>query len=99
MSEKFKINLMIAGKNYPLTIEREQEEKYRRAEREVNSLVATYRTKFRAEPEDYLAMAALQLSVSNVAVEMSQTVNDDSEINILKEVDAKLDRYFTGEKK
>ncbi len=60
---KFNIRLTIAGKGYPLTIEREAEEKYRRAERQINDLVSKFRGRFRAESEDYLAMAALQIAV------------------------------------
>lgn len=94
MSEKFNIKLTIAGKSYPLTIEREKEEKYRRAEREINTLVSMYKTRFRAEPEDYLAMAALQISVNNVEMEMSRSLGDD--IDKLVELDTRLDNYLNN---
>ena len=87
---KFNIKLTIAGKSYPLSIEREAEEKYRRAERQINELVAKFRGRFRAEPEDYLAMAALQIAVHNVEMEMSRTVAGD-DVEALKELDARLD--------
>lgn len=94
MADKFEIKLNIAGKSYPLTIERAMEEKYRRAEREVNQLVSTYRGRFRAESQDYLAMAALQIAVSNVEMEMSRSLGE--ELDTLKELDIKLDDHFTG---
>ncbi|MCD7970638.1 MAG: cell division protein ZapA [Alistipes sp.] len=94
MSDKFNIKLTIAGKSYPLTIERDMEEKYRRAEREVNQLVAKFRGRFRAESEDYLAMAALQIAVSNVEMEMSRSLGE--ELDRLKELDIKLEDHFSG---
>ena len=66
MEQKLNIKLTIAGKSYPLKIDREKEAVYRRAEKEVNALVSMYKTSFRAEPEDYLAMAALGLVISIV---------------------------------
>ncbi|MCC8020304.1 MAG: cell division protein ZapA [Rikenellaceae bacterium] len=92
-SEKFNIKLNIAGKSYPLTIERAMEEKYRRAEREVNQLVAKFRGRFRAESQDYLAMAALQIAVSNVELEMSRSLGE--ELDALKELDIRLGEHFS----
>lgn len=94
MSNKFNIRLNIAGKSYPLSIEREMEEKYRRAEREVNELVAKFRGRFRAEGEDYLAMAALQIAVANVEMEMSRSLGED--IDALNEIDKELEDYLAS---
>lgn len=49
-----------------MTIPQAEEEKYRRAARDINSLIAAYKTRFMAEPEDYLAMAALQVAADKV---------------------------------
>lgn len=94
MAEKFNIKLTIAGKSYPIPIDRDKEEKYRRAEKEVNRLVSKYKTMYVAEPNDYLAMAALQLSLNNVEMEMSRSLGDD--IDNLVEIDAKLDQYLNA---
>lgn len=92
MSQKFNIRLTIAGKSYPLSIERENEEKYRRAEAEINDLVTEFRGRFRAENEDYLAMAALQIALANVEMEMSRSLGDD--IDALVDLDRQLDSYL-----
>ncbi len=92
MAPKLNIKLNIAGKSYPLSIEREKEEKYRRAEREVNELITKFRSRFRAEDEDYLAMAALQISLANVEMEMSRSLGDD--IDALMEINKELDDYL-----
>lgn len=92
MSQKLNIKLTIAGKSYPLSIERESEEKYRRAEAEINDLVTEFRGRFRAETEDYLAMAALQIALANVEMEMSRSLGD--EIDALVDIDRRLDDYL-----
>ncbi len=92
MSQKLNIKLTIAGKGYPLSIERENEEKYRRAEAEINDLVTEFRGRFRAETEDYLAMAALQIALANVEMEMSRSLGD--EIDALVDIDRQLGSYL-----
>lgn len=92
MSQKLNIKLTIAGKSYPLPIEREEEEKYRRAEAEINDLVTVYRGKYRAETEDYLALAALQIALTNVELEMSRSLGN--EIDALIDIDRQLDSYI-----
>lgn len=97
MSGKFNIRLTIAGKVYPLTIARDKEEVYRKAEREINALVTKYKTRFRAETDDYLAMSALQIAVNNVEMELSRSLGDD--IDKLVELDARLDGYIAQTEK
>lgn len=94
MSDKLNIKLTIAGKSYPLSIEREMEEKYRKAEREINDLMVKFRGKFRAEDSDYLAMAALQISLAKVEMELSRSLGDD--IDALEQMDKDLDRYINS---
>ena len=54
MAATRRISVRLAGKEYPMTIPQAEEEKYRRAARDINSLIAAYKTRFMAEPEDYL---------------------------------------------
>ncbi|MCL2560767.1 MAG: cell division protein ZapA [Rikenellaceae bacterium] len=93
MSQKLNIRLTIAGKSYPLSIERENEEKYRRAEVEINELVTEFRGRFRAENEDYLAMAALQIALANIEMEMSRSLGD-KEVDALAQIDRRLGNYL-----
>lgn len=94
MSDKLNIKLTIAGKSYPLSIERRDEEKYRRAEGEINGLVTEFRGRFRAETEDYLALAAIQIALANVEMEMSRSLGE--EIDALKDIDRELDEYLNS---
>lgn len=94
MSDKLNIKLTIAGNSLPMSIERESEEKYRRAEREINDLVVKFRGKFRADESVYLAMAALQVSLAKVEMELSRSLGDD--IDALVEMDKELDSYLNS---
>ncbi len=94
MSEKLNIKLTIAGKVYPLTIDREIEERYRRAEADINKAVTDFRGRIRAETEDYLALAALQIALTKVEMEMSRSLG--SEIDALKDIDKELDRHLNS---
>jgi cell division protein ZapA len=88
----FNIKLNIAGKVYPLTIVRENEELFRRAEREINDLASKLRTKYRAEREDYLAMAAFYIALDKVKMEMSRSLGED--IDKLVELEKRLDKWL-----
>lgn len=49
--QKFNIRLNVAGKSYALGIEREKEEIFRRAEKEVNRLTAAVESQYMADRE------------------------------------------------
>ena len=46
MAATRRISVRLAGKEYPMTIPQAEEEKYRRAARDINSLIAVYKTRF-----------------------------------------------------
>ncbi len=94
MSQKLRIKLTIAGRTYPLNIDTEKEERYRRAEREINSLVTRFESNYRLEPIDHLAMAALQISVTQIEMEMSRNMNSDRDE--LNKLDKDLDKYLNS---
>ena len=94
MSQKLRIKLTIAGRAYPLSIDKEKEERYRRAEREINSLVTRFESSYRLEPIDHLAMASLQISMTQVEMEMSR--NMDSDRDELVKLDRDLDNYLNS---
>ena len=60
MDEEFLINIVIAGKKYPLTIKRHEEELVRAAADQINSKILQYRQHFAVEVDtkDLLAMVA-----------------------------------------
>ena len=73
---KFRINIKIDGRNYPLQIDRKDEEKYRLAAKIVNETVRKYRELYRdMESTDILAMTAFQVALGSA--EMQQRENDN----------------------
>jgi len=68
--KKFRINIKIDGKNYNLTINIEDEERYRLAAKRVNEVVRKYREQFGdQDSKDILAMAAFQIALSNTEIQ------------------------------
>ena len=87
-----RITVKIGGKEYPMTINQNDEEKYRRAAKEINKLIAAYKASYVAEPEDYLAMAAMQVAVNKVNLEMDRALSD--QIDALDEIGREIDSYL-----
>ncbi len=90
--QEFNIKLNIAGKSYPLGIEREKEAIFRRAEREVNRLMAAVESQYMADRADYLAVVALQLAVRVVELESSRSLGKD--IDRLEELDRQVEEHL-----
>lgn len=68
--KKFRINIKIDGKSYPLTINIEDEERYRLAAKRVDEIVRKYREQFGdQDSKDILAMAAFQIALSNTEIQ------------------------------
>lgn len=61
---RFKINIKIDGKSYELTIDREDEERYRKAAKLVNETLIGYRQRFQTDEKDIMAMTAFQQALN-----------------------------------
>ena len=94
MSDTRRITVKVAGKEFAMTVPKQDEEKYRRAVQEINGLVSVYKSSFVGEPEDHLAMAALQVAVDKVGLEMDRSAG--SEIARLEELEKEIDRYMNN---
>ena len=86
--------MRLAGKEYPMTIPQTEEEKYRRAAQDINALISVYKTRFAAEPEDYLAMAALQVAVDKVGLEMKRELTEEMER--LQQIEQEINDYLNN---
>ncbi|MCD7964141.1 MAG: cell division protein ZapA [Rikenellaceae bacterium] len=89
MTGKIRIVLKIAGREYPLTIDRKDEEKYRKAAKNVNELVTLYSKSYSADFENYLAMTSLQLALANINNESKGDVSPITED--LRKLESELD--------
>ena len=74
MSESnFRINIKIDGRNYPLNIDRRDEERYRKAAKIVNETISEFRTRFQNnDQQDIMAMTAFQAVLNYVRMENRQ---------------------------
>lgn len=65
MSE-LSIRLNIAGRTYPLTIERDEEEQVRKAAKQIDAKINALKEQYAVnDMQDYLAMVALELAIQS----------------------------------
>lgn len=83
-----KIRINIDGKSYTLNIPREKEEIFRRAEKDINHLIASIQSQYQAEREDYLAVIAMEFAVK--ALTMESRAGADEQTARLEELDRML---------
>jgi len=96
MEDKLSIKVNVADRYYPLKIDRNDEEKIRKAAKMINDKVLQYRQKYAdKDTQDFLAMAALQY-VTKVIEYDQKFVYSPLEDNI-KELSEELDDYLKGE--
>ena len=91
-----RITVKIGGKEYPMTIKQNDEEKYRRAAKEINKLITAYKASYVAEPKDYLAMAAIQVAVGKVTLEMDRSLSN--QLAELEALNREIDNYLNDVK-
>ena len=89
--EKLKINVVIAGRNYPLSISSTKEEEgMRKAAKSINNLIALFEQNYAvSDKQDVLAMCALQFaSKLEIATIQKQSTNKDAldKIKLLTEM-------------
>ena len=87
------IKVNIAGRTYPLTIERSEEEMIRKAADNINASIKDLKENYAVKDiQDLLAMTALQLSTKSNTI--SKEVDDDKVANELKALDKELSDFL-----
>jgi cell division protein ZapA len=96
MDEKLSIRINIADRYYPLKIDRNDEEKIRKAARTINEKVLQYKQKYTdKDTQDFLAMAALQFVIKIFDGEgIKQDIQPDEKI---RELADELERVLNKE--
>lgn len=93
---KLDIKLNIVGKTYSMRIDPAKEEVYRLAEREVNRYVTKFQQK-RIDGygvQDYLAVVALQLAMSNIRLAQDREVGDE-DLKRIAQLSEQLEEYLS----
>lgn len=96
MDDKLSIKVNLAERYYPLKIDRDDEEKVRRAARLINEKVLQYKQKYAdKDTQDFLAMAALQFVIK--VIEMEDQVDLTPFEEKIKEISEKAGDFLKKE--
>lgn len=94
MTDKLSININIDGRVFPLTIIREDEEKYRKAAKIVNDTVLQYKKRYaNHDARDFLAMTAFQFVLKNL--DMEEQADESPFIEEIEKLNQVLGEYLS----
>jgi len=93
MDDKLSIRVNVADRYYPLKVERDNEEKIRKAARMINEKVLQYKQRYSdKDVQDFLAMASLQYVIK--LIEDEEKITSDHLTGNLKELIDKIDEVL-----
>ncbi len=93
MDDKLSINITIAHRIYPMTINRNDEEKIRRAVKIINDRILLYQQKYSGKDnQDCLAMATLQFVIQ--VIELMEKNENDNTMKLIEEINSELSGYL-----
>lgn len=93
MDSSFHIKLQIAGRYYPLIIDRSEEEIIRKAARVINEKVQQYQQRYKdKDGQDFLAMAAFQFVVSLIKLEEQNS--EAPLVSAIEEISEELEEFI-----
>jgi cell division protein ZapA len=86
--DKLKINIVIAGRSYPLSVDNTKEEEgMRKAANAINKLISMYEQNYAvSDKQDVLAMCALQFASKLEISSLDKTSDSTETVNKLKEL-------------
>lgn len=94
MTDKLSININIDGRIYPLTIVRDEEERYRKAAKILNDIILQYKKRYADhDSKDFLAMTAFQFVLKNL--ELEEQADDSPFIEEIKDLNDVLGEYLS----
>ncbi len=99
MDKKIRINIQVGESRYPLWVNMDDEPIIREAARMVNRRLITYTTKYRGAatltPENFLAMAAVDLAATQLR-QQGQSVNTETIEADLAQINNDLEQFLNG---
>lgn len=93
---KLKVNVIIAGRTYPLSVQNtEEEEGLRKAAKNINHLISKFEQSYAvADKQDVLAMCALQFASKSEIGSIKNDENIHKTIHKIDELNKMLDKYL-----
>lgn len=92
MDKKVKINISIAGKSYPMTVDVANEELYRVAAKRLNDTISEFNRVPQFDIQDRLAMAALRYSILSLTTERNASLGDE-DVEALEAIERRIRDY------
>ena len=96
MSDKLKINLVIGGRTYPLSVKSTKEEEgMRKAAAKINQLISMYEQNYAVnDKQDVLAMCALQFASKLEITSIESTDVNNEAFDKINELTNLLDKHL-----
>lgn len=93
---KLKVNVVIAGRNYPLSVaDIQEEEGLRRAANNINELITKFESNYAvADKQDVLAMCALQFASKAEITSLKTSENMNEALRKINDLTELLDRHL-----
>jgi cell division protein ZapA len=92
---KIKVNISIAGKNYPMTIDAANEELYRVAAKRLNEKITECSKIPKFDMQDRIAIAALNYAILTVSNERTSALGDE-DVEELHAIEERIRKYVKG---
>ncbi|MFH1005350.1 MAG: cell division protein ZapA [Bacteroidota bacterium] len=88
MKDQLSIKVMLAGRSYPLTIEKHEEESIRKAVKHINEKVSEYEKKYNLKDREYLlGMISLFFASQYLELQHTSECNNSSMTDKLEKID------------
>jgi len=98
MSDKQSIKINIAERYYPLTVDRKDEERIRKAAKIINDKILQYKQIYDdKDVQDFLAMVTLQFTIKYL--ESEEKLNENPVTDKLKDINERLEEFLHGQDK
>ena len=96
MSEKLKINVVLAGRTYPLSVSSTQEEEgMRKAAANINDLISLYEKNYAVnDKQDVLAMCALRFASQVEIASIDAAVKNDTALEKIKDLNELIQSHL-----
>ena len=95
MDDKLKINISIADRVYPLTVDPSQEEGLRSASKKIDTMIKQFEENYAVrDKQDVLAMCALQFASQVEQKQIDNAIDGVETIERLNKINSILDQYL-----
>jgi|AntAceMinimDraft_17_1070374.scaffolds.fasta_scaffold02082_2 cell division protein ZapA (FtsZ GTPase activity inhibitor) len=95
IKEEFLITLKIADRHYRMTIKRDEEEQYRKAEKQIDEKIKNYAENFAYnDNQDLLSMVVLEETINTIDYKSNTFDKENKMIEKLVEIDKVLSNHI-----